>query len=77
MRRFTMLVTNDEDFGRRGRLIRVRANTIRGAMRRALRKMKPYEWFEQVETRVRGCELKQPVWDSYNGNMSHHFGLSL
>ncbi len=77
MRQFTMLVTNDDDFGTRGRFVRVRANTIRGAKRRARRKMNPDEWFEQVETRVRGCSLQQPVWDIMNGNMSHWYGLKL
>lgn len=60
-----------------GRIIRVKAETIAEAMKKAKSKMERNETISQVCTTVEGCELPQPVWDYMNGNFSHHFGLTL
>jgi hypothetical protein len=78
MRTFFCDVETEESWDRFGRTIRVKANTIRGAMRRAMRLMRADEMFYEVRTRVRGCELPQPVWDAYNNLLgATHFELKL
>ena len=67
MRTFYCDVETEIGWGGFGRTIRVKANTLRGAFKRAKKYMRPDELFAEVLTRVRGCELAQPVWDAYNG----------
>jgi hypothetical protein len=74
VRKFRVEVSEDDRFFR---IIRVRANTVRGALRRARKSMRNWEAIYQVTTRVEGCNLEQPVWDFFNGNISRHFGLRL
>jgi hypothetical protein len=63
------------------RLVTVKACTIKGALKRIQRKVKKQKdlngFIYQVCTRVKECELDQPVWDYLNGNMSAYFGLDL
>ena len=78
MRTFFVDVETEIGWGGFGRTIRVKANTLRGAFKRAKKYMRPDEMLAQVCTRVRGCELAQPVWDFYNCRLGAiHFGLKL
>ena len=77
MRRYQVEVATEENWERLHRVIRVRACSIRGALKRAIKKMRTGESVYQICTRVRGCELNQPVWDFFNGNIASHFGLKL
>ena len=72
MRRWIVELTNDEFFENRGKIVKVRANTIKGAIKKAFRKDKYINGKKlnivyQISTRCKGCKLWQPVWDCYNG----------
>jgi len=77
MRKFAVEVANPDNWERVHRVIRVKATTIKGALKRARCQMKKDEDVYQVSTRVRGAQLWQPVWDFFNGNMSGYYGLNL
>jgi hypothetical protein len=77
MRKFEVEVANDENWERIHRIIKVYACTVKGARKRAHKKIKRDESIYQICTRVKDCELWQPVWDFFNGNISRHFGLKL
>ncbi len=78
MRTFYIDLETDEGWERYGREIKVKSNTINGAIKRSWKKgRKKDENIYQICTRISGCSLPQPVFDFMNGNMSKWYGLNL
>ena len=77
MRKFRVEVANNENWERRHRVIVVKATTLKGAFKRARKKMRAGEMVYQVMTRIRGCELPQPIWDFFNQDRTAYWGLKL
>ena len=73
MRTFFFEMTNSKNFEQRCRVVKVKAVTVKGAMKKARRK-KVYlsdgtecDFIYQIATRKKGCELPQPIYDWFNG----------
>lgn len=77
MRTFIVGHASSENGGYLLSTIKVKACTLRGAFKRARKKIPHQNDIYQVTTRVRGCALFQPVWNYVGGNMSKYFGLNL
>lgn len=65
------------EFGVSGRVIKVEAEKVDEALKKASPQMNHGEEVYQVCTAIEGRELPQPVWDYFNGNISRFFGLKL
>jgi len=66
MRKWTVEYANDENWEKHHKCLRVEACTLRGALKRAYRKIPKGTGIYQILTRIKGCELEQPVWDFFN-----------
>ena len=71
MRHYCFEVSNGENWRRRRRLVRVKANTLKGAFRRARKKIRYDEVVYQVtagKNKRRGYGQGYLVWDYWNGS---------
>lgn len=68
MRTYLFLVETLENWENRGRIVRIKANTLRGAFKKAYKKIHKNEEVYEVLTRREGCKLPQPCWDFWNGS---------
>jgi hypothetical protein len=69
MRTYFFLMETLEDWEKHGRIILIKANTLRGAFKKAKKKFHRGEEIYEVLTRREGCKLPQPCWDFWNGSM--------
>ena len=67
MRRWIVEYADDENWERVHKVITVKACTLKGAFKRAFRKVPKDCNIYQISTRREGVPLPQPVWDFFNG----------
>lgn len=72
MKSFWVEITNNKYMEHLHKVIKVKACTLHGAMKRAFRKDhyingSRCDFVYQVCINVKGCDCRQPVWDYWNG----------